>query len=65
MNPGADGQLGQASDSGRSTIVVERPAPGLYRGKWPVPAWSVVALGVVLVAVTVAWYAWRWRRAAA
>ena len=43
--------------------VVERPPPGLARGKYPVPAAVVVALGAAIVALGVGFLWLRiWRR---
>lgn len=36
--------------------VIERPPPGLARGKYPVPAWVVLALGATVVLVGVAYF---------
>ena len=35
------------SSTGR--YVVERPPPGLARGKYPLPAWGIFAIGAVAV----------------
>jgi uncharacterized membrane protein len=44
--------------------VIERPPPGLARGRYPVPAWMVLTLGAVLVLGALVYFAWRVRRRA-
>ena len=39
--------------------VIERPPPGLARGKYPVPAWVVSTLGAAVVLVGLAYLARR------
>jgi hypothetical protein len=41
--------------------VIERPPPGLARGRYPVPAWVVSALGAVVVLAGIVYLARRWR----
>ena len=43
-------------------IVVERPPPGLARGKYGWPAWGIGALGTLVVLLGVAFLIWRARR---
>jgi hypothetical protein len=44
-------------------VVVERPPPGLARGRYESPEFVVAALGALALAVTLAFYARRlWRR---
>ncbi|MFO7178939.1 MAG: hypothetical protein DIU78_009595 [Pseudomonadota bacterium] len=38
------------------TVIVERPPPGLARGKYPGPAWLVVLLAVLAVSIAGAFY---------
>lgn len=45
------------------TTVVERPPPGIARGRFPAPPWAVAVLAVVLVAGIVAFFVLRHRRA--
>lgn len=45
------------------SYVVERPPPGLARGRYPVPAWLVATLAAVMVAAIVAFFVIRRRRA--
>ncbi len=43
-------------------MVVERPAPGLARGKYPFPAWGIGILGGLLLAVGLVYVLWRYRK---
>lgn len=45
-----------------SGFVVERPAPGLARGKYPASPVLIAALGVVLVLTTVVYFLLRSRK---
>ena len=59
-NQGADAGAPSAASTAR--IVVERPPPGLARGKYEWPAWAIGTVGGVVVAVAIAFIAWRlWR----
>lgn len=53
-----DEQLG-GEPLGGPRSVIERPPPGLARGKYPVPAWVVLALGAAVVLVGIAYIARR------
>jgi hypothetical protein len=44
-------------------IIVERPPPGLARGKYAAPAWAIALLGGALVLFGAAYVLWRLRRA--
>ena len=44
--------------------VIERPPPGLARGRYDAPAWAVLALGAALTLGAVFYFAWRLRRRA-
>jgi hypothetical protein len=50
-------QLLEAVPSAR--VVVERPPPGLARGKYAAPAWAIAVLGGTLVVLGVAYLIWR------
>jgi hypothetical protein len=52
-----DDQLG-GEPLGQRTVI-ERPPPGLARGKYPVQAWVVSALGAAIVLVGIAYIARR------
>ncbi|HEX7668112.1 MAG TPA: hypothetical protein VF395_00945 [Polyangiaceae bacterium] len=41
--------------------VIERPPPGLARGRYPVPAWEVSTLGAAVVLGGVLYLGRRWR----
>jgi hypothetical protein len=41
--------------------VIERPPPGLARGRYPAPAWAVLALGATLLAFSLLYFVWRLR----
>ena len=43
-------------------FVVERPPPGLARGKYPTSAWTIALLGAALLLVTVGYFLRRWRK---
>jgi len=44
--------------------VIERPPPGLARGRYPAPAWAVLALGAALFLAVLLYLGWRLRRRA-
>jgi hypothetical protein len=60
------------SDGGTSTgvttppagprVVVERPPPGLARGKYAFPAWGIGILGSVIVLLGLVYVGWRIRQ---
>jgi hypothetical protein len=43
-------------------IVVERPPPGLARGKFGFPEWGIALIGACVLAAMIAWLVWRVRR---
>jgi hypothetical protein len=45
-----------AAPAASARIVVERPAPGLARGRWEWPAWGIGLLGGAIVAAALAWW---------
>lgn len=53
---------GSAQPFAAPRTVEERPPPGLARGKYPVPAWSVGALGGVVLLLGLLYAIWRFRR---
>jgi len=57
----------QATDAGTAVgsgarIIVERPPPGLARGKVAWPAWGIGLLGGTLVLASLVYLVWRYRR---
>jgi len=48
------GSLPPAGASGG--VIVERPPPGLARGKYPASPWAIALLGAALVLATVLYY---------
>ncbi|HEX3594150.1 MAG TPA: hypothetical protein VHU80_03585 [Polyangiaceae bacterium] len=50
----------RAGDEAGHTVI-ERPPPGPARGRYPAPAWAVLALGAVLVFGALAYFGWRVR----
>jgi len=51
-----------AVDAGPRTVV-ERPPPGLQRGKYAWPAWGIGSLGGLIVLAGLGYLVWRlWRR---
>ncbi len=40
-------------------IIVERPPPGLARGKYAWPPWAIGTLGASVLLIGVCYYAWR------
>lgn len=62
---GSAAQSGQApapSAAPQGQWVVERPAPGLARGKYPWPEWGVAVLGGLLVTLGLVYLGMRLRR---
>jgi hypothetical protein len=47
---------------GAGEFVVERPPPGLARGKYPASPWAIAALGAALVLGTIVYFVLRFRR---
>jgi hypothetical protein len=47
---------------GAGGFAVERPPPGLARGKYPASPWTIGALGVALVLGTILYFVLRFRR---
>jgi hypothetical protein len=45
-----------------SGFVVERPPPGLARGRYPASAWSIALLGAALVLTTLIYFFARLRK---
>ncbi|HLV64978.1 MAG TPA: hypothetical protein VKY73_04170 [Polyangiaceae bacterium] len=48
-----------ASAAPAPTVIVERPPPGLARGKYPGESWLVVVLAAVAVLIASVFYARR------
>lgn len=61
MSPNAPSSTQAGSDPLGPRTVIERPPPGLARGKYPVPAWVVSALGAAVVLIGIVYLARRWR----
>jgi hypothetical protein len=55
---------GGSVTTGTARVVVERPPPGLARGKYASPAWMIGVLGGVVVLAGLAYFLWRLRRRA-
>ncbi len=53
---------GGATPAQTSRIVVERPPPGLARGKYAWPAWGSGALGATIVVLGLVYFALLARR---
>lgn len=55
-----------AGDAGASApaprTVVERPPPGLARGRYAWPAWGIGLVGGTVVVLGLVWMLWRIRR---
>jgi hypothetical protein len=51
-----------AAPAGAGGFVVERPPPGLARGKYPASPWAIGALGMALVLGTILYFVLRFRR---
>ncbi|MBI3205612.1 MAG: hypothetical protein IT377_32490 [Polyangiaceae bacterium] len=45
-----------AAPAETSRIVIERPPPGLARGKYPWPAWGIGVLGVGILVVGLVYF---------
>lgn len=43
-------------------IVIERPPPGLARGKYAWPAWGIATAGGIVIALALAYFVWRYLR---
>jgi len=56
------GTLPPSHSAAPGGFVVERPPPGLARGKYPAPAWAIAVLGAALVLCTVVYFALRFRK---
>ena len=56
------GPLPQASAVAPGGIVVERPPPGLARGKYPTSPWVIAALGATLIVATILYFVLRLRK---
>jgi hypothetical protein len=52
------GAAGSAAAVG-PRIIVERPPPGLARGKYPFPDWGIGLIGAVVVLAGLAYLIWR------
>jgi hypothetical protein len=52
-------QSERPDDGVTERLVVERPPPGLARGKYPAPAWGVATLGAIVVLAGLAYLARR------
>ena len=50
-----------ASDEVGRTVI-ERPPPGLARGRYPAPAWAVLTLGAAVLLGALLYLAWRLHR---
>ena len=53
---------GAAGAGPKTRIVVERPAPGLARGKFAWPPWGIGVVGGLIIAVAIGYFIVRWRR---
>jgi hypothetical protein len=47
--------------SNETNQVVERPEPGLARGRWEAPAWVFFAIAATTVAAGLVWAIRSWR----
>jgi hypothetical protein len=54
--------LPQASALAPGGFVVERPPPGLARGKYPASPWAIAALGATLLVGTILYFVLRLRK---
>lgn len=58
-----DGPTPAGSAAPAPRVIVERPPPGLARGKYAWPAWGIGLFGGSVVVAGLLWLAWRmWRR---
>ena len=48
--------------SSQAREVIERPPPGLARGKFAASPWAIGLLGAAIVAIALAYVLWRARR---
>jgi hypothetical protein len=53
---------GAADAAAPDGFALERPPPGLARGRYAASAWSIVTLGAALVLITVAYFFLRLRK---
>ncbi len=53
------GSLPPASTAASGEVIVERPPPGLARGKYPASAWAIALLGAALVLGTLLYFVFR------
>jgi hypothetical protein len=58
-DPASRAQTAEAEAGPRT--VIERPPPGLARGRYPVPAWAVSTLGAAIVLSGALYLGRRWR----
>lgn len=58
-DPASQAQTAEAPAGPRT--VIERPPPGLARGRYPVSAWVVSTLGAAVVLGGILYLARRWR----
>jgi hypothetical protein len=56
------GTLPPLSSGAPGRLVVERPPPGLARGKYPASPWTIATLGAALVLCTLLYFALRFRK---
>ncbi len=53
------GSLPPASAGASGGVVIERPPPGLARGKYPASPWVIALLGAALVLGTLSYFLFR------
>ena len=63
----AANRVQSTTDAGTTTtvgprIVVERPPPGLARGKYAWPAWGIGLVGGTIVVIGLGYLVWRFLR---
>ena len=56
------GTLTPSNSGAPGGFVVERPPPGLARGKYPASPWAIAALGAALVICTILYIVLRLRK---
>jgi hypothetical protein len=56
------GSLPPAGSAAPGGFVVERPPPGLARGKYPASPWAIAALGATLVLGAITYFLLRFRK---